>query len=87
MNLLVQRNIPVTFTKAAVDVINETVQPDESPRVMKAIPLAAKPKPPTEKAHSKPETPTPSAAKSLPAVTPIPTPVKHTFPFQPFKKN
>jgi cell division protein FtsQ len=38
VNLLVQRNIPVTFTKSAVDVINDTVKPDEEPRIMKAIP-------------------------------------------------
>jgi cell division protein FtsQ len=52
VNLLVQRNIPVTFTKSAVDVINETINPEEQPRIMKAIPahdppsgtLASKPK-------------------------------------------
>jgi cell division septal protein FtsQ len=87
VNLLVQRNIPVTFTKPAVEVINETVQPDESPRVMKAIPLSATPKPPTVKARSKAETTQLSAAKSLPAETPTPTPAKHIFPFRPFKKN
>jgi POTRA domain-containing FtsQ-type protein/cell division protein FtsQ len=38
-NLMVQRNIPVTFTKSAVDVINETIKPEEEPRTMKAIPL------------------------------------------------
>jgi cell division protein FtsQ len=38
-NLMVQRNIPVTFTKSAVDVINETIKPEEEPRSMKAIPL------------------------------------------------
>ena len=38
VNLMVQRNIPVTFTKSAVDVINETVRPDEAPRPMKGIP-------------------------------------------------
>src|SRR5580700_9799192 len=44
VNLLVQRNIPVTFTKPAVEVINETINPEESPRIMKAIPLNAAPK-------------------------------------------
>jgi cell division protein FtsQ len=38
VNLLVQRNIPVTFGKPAVDVINETIVPNEQPRVMKALP-------------------------------------------------
>jgi cell division septal protein FtsQ len=31
-NLMVQRNIPVTFTKSAVDVINETIKPEEKQR-------------------------------------------------------
>src|SRR4029077_17729283 len=44
VNLLVQRNIPVTWAKSAVDVINDTIKPEESPRVMKAIPLNAAPK-------------------------------------------
>ncbi|MBV9008315.1 MAG: FtsQ-type POTRA domain-containing protein [Verrucomicrobia bacterium] len=46
VNLLVQRNIPVTFQKPATEVINDTVDPEETPRVMKAIPVhspAAKP--------------------------------------------
>lgn len=37
VNLLVQRNIPVTFAKPAAEVINETIDPQEMPRVMKAI--------------------------------------------------
>ncbi len=41
VNLLVQRNIPVTFTKPAVEVINETIDPEEVPKIMKAIPLNA----------------------------------------------
>jgi cell division protein FtsQ len=44
VNLMVQRNIPVTFTKSAVDVINETIKPEEEPRIMKAIPLQESPK-------------------------------------------
>jgi cell division septal protein FtsQ len=40
VNLLVQRNIPVTFTKNAVAVINETIDPEGSePRILKAIPV------------------------------------------------
>ncbi|MEY2547104.1 MAG: hypothetical protein QOG48_2221 [Verrucomicrobiota bacterium] len=54
VNLLVQRNIPVTFGKPAAEVINETIVPNEQPRVMKALPpdapkfgtfSATKPKP------------------------------------------
>ena len=39
VNLLVQRNIPVTFAKPAAEIINETIDPTETPRIMKAIPV------------------------------------------------
>ena len=39
VNLLVQRNIPVTFMKPAAEVINDTIDPEETPRVMRAIPV------------------------------------------------
>jgi len=39
VNLMVQRNIPVTFGRNPVDVINETIDPEEEPRIMKAIPV------------------------------------------------
>src|SRR3954467_8397499 len=44
VNLLVQRNIPVTFGKSPSDVINETIDPNEEPRVMKALPANEPPK-------------------------------------------
>jgi cell division septal protein FtsQ len=87
VNLLVQRNIPVTFTKPAVEVINETVQPQQSPRVMKAIPLNTTSKSVAAKAHPKPQPSTFSSAQQPPAPTPTPTPAKRIFSFQPFKKN
>ncbi len=38
-NLLVQRNIPVTFTKTPTEIINETIDPDgEEPKILKAMP-------------------------------------------------
>jgi cell division septal protein FtsQ len=43
VNLLVQRNIPVTFMKPASEVINDTIDPEETPRIMKAIPVHAQP--------------------------------------------
>ena len=43
VNLLVQRNIPVTFMKPAAEVINDTIDPEETPRIMKAIPVAPSP--------------------------------------------
>lgn len=42
VNLLVQRNIPVTFAKPATEVINDTIDPQEQPLVMKAIPVQPK---------------------------------------------
>ncbi len=39
VNLLVQRNIPVTFTQPASEVINDTIDPAEQPRIMRAIPV------------------------------------------------
>jgi cell division septal protein FtsQ len=39
VNLLVQRNIPVTFMKPPSEVINDTIDPEETPRIMKAIPV------------------------------------------------
>ena len=77
VNLLVQRNIPVTFAKPATEVINETIKPEESPRVMKAIPVHSAPKPSA----------TPSSAKSHPSPIPTSAPVKRALPLQPFKKN
>jgi hypothetical protein len=40
VNLLVQRNIPVTFGRNPVDVINDTIDPEGAePRILKAIPV------------------------------------------------
>jgi hypothetical protein len=76
VNLLVQRNIPVTFAKSPAEVINETIKPEESPRIMKAIPVQASSKPSA------------TLAKSHPAPSPTATPVaKRALPLQPFKKN
>ncbi len=44
VNLLVQRNIPVTFGKTPTEIINETIVPNEEPRIMKAIPAQGAPK-------------------------------------------
>jgi cell division protein FtsQ len=41
LNLVAQRNIPVTFTSPAADVINDTLAPPVEPRIMKAIPVHA----------------------------------------------
>ena len=77
VNLLVQRNIPVTFAKPATEVINETIKPEESPRVMKAIPVHVAPK----------TTASPSSAKPTSNPSSTATPVKRAQPLQPFKKT
>src|SRR5437016_13410661 len=77
VNLLVQRNIPVTFGKAAVEVINETIKPEESPRVMRAIPVRGAPKPST----------TPLAAQSRLSSPPATAPVKRVLPLQPLDRK
>jgi cell division protein FtsQ len=41
LNLIAQRNIPVTFTSPAAAVINDTLKPAVEPRIMKAIPVRA----------------------------------------------
>ena len=90
VNLLVQRNIPVTFQKSATEVINETIKPEESPRIMKAIPVQtdapkpAAPKPPTSNKPRTTPSPAPAAKRSA---SPEPTPVKRAIQLQPFKKN
>ncbi|HEX8281635.1 MAG TPA: FtsQ-type POTRA domain-containing protein, partial [Chthoniobacterales bacterium] len=40
VNLLVQRNIPVTFTKTPAEIINETIDPDgQEPKILRATPV------------------------------------------------
>lgn len=39
VNLLVQRNTPVTFAKLPSEIINDTIDPEEEPRILKAIPV------------------------------------------------
>jgi hypothetical protein len=38
VNLLVQRNIPVTFGKSPAEVINDTIDPQVNAAIMKALP-------------------------------------------------
>src|SRR5436190_7673092 len=71
VNLLVQRNIPVTFGRNAVDVINDTLDPDAEPRVMKAIPVHPLAKNETTQATSKARpSATPSVKKAIPLKKP-----------------
>ena len=62
VNLLVQRNIPVTFAKPPAAVINDTIDPSVEPRILKAIPV------------HQPAKPVPPPAKARTSSTPIPKP-------------
>ena len=57
VTLLVQRNIPVTFTKSAATIINDTIDPDAAPLIFKAMPVqsTAKSAPSSAKAHANPK--------------------------------
>ncbi len=69
VNLLVQRNIPVTFTKTPVEVINETIDPTGSePRILKAIPVhsLAKTEPAPVPAKSRKSASSPPIRKAIP---------------------
>ncbi len=69
VNLLVQRNIPVTFTKLPSEVINETIDPEGSePRILKAIPVQplAKAEPPPVSAKSRARASPPPVRKAIP---------------------
>lgn len=81
VNLLVQRNIPVTFQKSSTEVINDTIQPEESPRVMKGISVKAASKP-----KSKP-TPAANKPRAVPSATPTTTPAKRGLLQLFLKKN
>jgi hypothetical protein len=65
VNLLVQRNIPVTFAKPASEVINDTIDPDEQPLVMKALPVKP-PKPAASPARKPTHTSSPSIKRAIP---------------------
>jgi hypothetical protein len=69
VNLLVQRNIPVTFGRNAVDVINDTLDPDAEPRIMKAIPVHPLQNEPPASAKTKSNA-TPPVKKAIPVRKP-----------------
>jgi hypothetical protein len=70
LNLVAQRNIPVTFTSPASAVINDTIEPAAEPRIMKAIPVrAAEVRLHQASGTQQPEGSTP---KSRASVTPFP---------------
>ena len=74
VNLLVHRNIPVTFGRNPVDVINETVDPEAEPRIMKAIPIHPLAK----------NEPAPATSKARPGATP---PARKAIPVKKLRKD
>lgn len=92
VNLLVQRNIPVTFAKSPVDVINETIDPNEQPRTMKALPVdgSSKPEPgafSAAKPAASPKKSEKESAAKKPHAKPPPAEVRRALPIQHGKKN
>src|SRR5213596_709031 len=69
VNLLVQRNIPVTFAEPPAVVINDTIEPAVEPRIMKAIPVRA-PETRVRQGSGRQET-APSAPKPRIGSTPV----------------
>ena len=70
VNLLVQRNIPVTFAKTAIEVINETIDPEGTePKILKALPASAGAKPEATPASAKSKTT--AAAPQVRKATPV----------------
>jgi cell division septal protein FtsQ len=74
VNLLVQRNIPVTFMKPPAEVINDTIDPEETPRVMKAIPVHPPAPAPGKGKSSPPAASGPASGAESPARSEGPTP-------------
>src|SRR5437016_3928352 len=66
VNLLVQRNIPVTFAKPPAVVINDTIDPSVEPRILKAIPAHQPAK------AVQPPAKTRTSSRPIPEADPIP---------------
>ena len=67
VNLLVQRNIPVTFTKSPLEIINETIDPEGfEPKILKAMPVDPNVKPEAPAAAGKTKTTGTQVRKAMP---------------------
>ena len=92
LNLLVQRNIPVTFGKPAADVINETIDPNEQPRSRKALPVGplqkfgtfSAPQPFASSTSTSKKTSAAAASKTHPKASPAE--IRRAVPVNPGKK-
>ena len=85
VNLLVQRNIPVTFAKPARAIINDTIEPEATPRILKAIPVHPSESPPA--GRSRPEARSTSSPPPRPHTAQSPLPVRRAVPIEREKKN
>ena len=90
VNLLVQRNIPVTFAKAAAEVINETFDPDEQaelvkePKIMKALPVNPRPTPAPAKST---KAAAPTSGPKLQHFNATPMPIRKAMPVEHSRKD
>jgi hypothetical protein len=88
VNLLVQRNIPVTFGRSAAEIINDTIEPQVTPQPLKAVPVQdatqfgtfSARKPRVERSGQ-------SGSSSPAAVSPTPHPIRHAIPVDQPKKE
>jgi cell division septal protein FtsQ len=92
VNLLVQRNIPVTFATPPAQVINETIDPTEVPRIMKAVPVHEPPKSGTFSAVKPSSSPgakkkSSSTRAAKPHASPSPAEVRRAVPIDQEKKK
>jgi hypothetical protein len=91
VNLLVQRNIPVTFGRPAAEVINETIDPDEEPLVMKEPPRIMKATPvkplPTAAPVVKAKPVTPNGTPKLQRFNATPVPIRKAVPVERDRKD
>jgi cell division protein FtsQ len=92
VNLLVQRNIPVTFATPPAQVINETIDPTEAPRIMKAVPVHEPPKSGTLSALKPSSSPgatkkSSSTRAAKPHLSPSPAEVRRAVPNNQEKKK
>ncbi len=70
VNLLVQRNIPVTFAKPASQIINDTIDPEgEEPRILRALPV--KPEAKTELVSASKKSKQPGAEAKIRKAQPV----------------
>jgi POTRA domain, FtsQ-type/Cell division protein FtsQ/DivIB, C-terminal len=73
LNLVVQRNIPVTFTRPPAAVINDTIEPAVERRILKAIPVHA---PETRARQESKKREAGSAPPKARASTPVPRAIR-----------